>query len=87
MPTCIGPALGMDDAAIRRALGQGESPRFDQGPLYRQVYALAERKAGKPLPHALLPDIDLHSPKITRRLSTAWFAQRVDARWKQCMAR
>ena len=83
----LGPALGMDDAAIRRALGQGDSSRFDQGPLYRQVYALAERKAGKPLPRALLPDIDLHGPKITRRLSTAWFAQRVDARWKQCMAR
>lgn len=83
----LGPALGMDDAAIRRALGQGESPRFDQGPLYRQVYALADRKAGKPLPRALLPEIDLHSPKITRQLSTAWFAQRVDARWKQCMAR
>jgi hypothetical protein len=83
----LGPALGMDDAAIHRALGQGESPGFDQGLLYRQVYALAEKKAGKPLPHALLPDIDLHGPKITRRLSTAWFAQRVDARWKQCMAR
>ena len=82
----LGPALGMDDAAIRRALGQGESPRFDQGLLYRKVYALAERKAGKPLPHALLPEIDLHSPKITRQLSTAWFAQRVDARWQQCMA-
>jgi hypothetical protein len=83
----LGPALGMDDASIRRALGQGESPRFDQGPLYRQVFALAERRFGKPLPRALLPEIDLHSPKITRRLSTAWFAQRVDARWKQCMAR
>lgn len=83
----LGPALGMDDAAIRRALGQGESPRFDDSPLYRQVYALAEHKAGKPLPRALLPEIDLHSPKITRSLSTAWFAQRVDARWKQCMAR
>jgi hypothetical protein len=83
----LGPALGMDDAAIHRALGQGESPRFDQSPLYRQVFALADRKAGKPLPRALLPEIDLHSPKITRRLSTAWFAQRVDARWKQCMAR
>lgn len=83
----LGPALGMDDGAIRRALGQGESPRFDQSPLYRQVYALADRKAGKPLPRALLPEIDLHSPKISRKLSTAWFAQRVDARWKQCMAR
>jgi hypothetical protein len=83
----LGPALGMDDGAIRRALAQGESPRFDQSPLYRQVYALAERRAGKPLPRALLPEIDLHSPKISRKLSTAWFAQRVDARWKQCVAR
>ena len=83
----LAPALGMDDAAIRRALGQGESPGFDQGALYTQVFALAERKAGKPLPRALLPEIDLHSPKISRHLSTAWFAQRVDARWKQCMAR
>jgi hypothetical protein len=83
----LGPALGIDDAAIRRALGQGESPRFDRSPLYRQVYALADRRAGKPLPRALLPEIDLHSPKISRQLSTAWFAQRVDARWEQCMAR
>ena len=83
----LAPALGMDDAAIRRALAQGASSRFDQGLLYRQVYALAEKKTGKPLPRALLPEIDLHSPKISRRLSTAWFAQRVDARWKQCMAR
>jgi hypothetical protein len=83
----LGPALGMDDAAIRRALGQGEATRFDEGALYRQVFALAERKTGKSLPRALLPEIDLHSPKISRHLSTAWFAQRVDARWKQCMAR
>ncbi|MFT3896697.1 MAG: DUF1615 domain-containing protein [Thermomonas sp.] len=83
----LGPALGMDDAALHRALGRGESPSFDESALYRQVFALADRKAGKPLPRALLPEIDLHSPKITRPLSTAWFAQRVDARWKQCMAR
>ena len=51
----LAPALGMDDAAIRRALGQGESPGFDQGALYTQVFALAERKAGKPLPRALPP--------------------------------
>jgi hypothetical protein len=83
----LGPALGMDDAAIRRALEQGEAPDFDTGPLYRQVFALADHKVGKPLPRALLPEIELHSPKITRRLSTAWFAQRVQARWKRCMAR
>ena len=39
------------------------------------------------LARARVPDIALSSPKITRKLTTAWFAGRVDARWKHCMAR
>jgi hypothetical protein len=42
---------------------------------------------GKPLPRAMLPGITLKSPKITRKLTTAWFATRVDQRWQRCMAR
>jgi len=34
-----------------------------------------------------VPDIALESPKISRKLTTAWFAGRVEARWKHCMAR
>jgi hypothetical protein len=51
------------------------------------VYALAEAIEHKPLPRAQLPGITLKSPKITRKLTTAWFARRVDQRWQRCMER
>jgi hypothetical protein len=48
---------------------------------------LAEKAEGKSLPRAVLPGILLKSPKITRKLTTAWFAKRVDERHQRCMAR
>jgi len=80
--------LGMDAAAIRADLKRGGDAGFDETTLYRAVFALADRKgSGKSVPRARVPDIALQSPKITRALTTAWFAGRVEARWKACMAR
>ncbi len=79
--------LGMDERAIRRALGQGGRLEFNDSALFRQVFAIAEGRAGKPLPRELLPGIRLESPKITRELSTAWFANRVYDRYRRCLAR
>jgi hypothetical protein len=83
----LGPRLGLDDEAIRDALEQGHRERLEETALYRDVFALAEAKIGGPLARARVPDIRLHSPKITRKLTTAWFADRVNQRWKRCMAR
>lgn len=84
----IAPRLGLDAAGIRDALEQGRGASFAQTELYRHVFAIADGKgAGKPVPRARVPDIALESPKITRKLTTAWFADRVNARWKHCMAR
>ena len=83
----LAPALGLSDIAIRHDLEAGNSAEFAKTDLYAKVYALAERKAGRPLPRAVLPGITLESPKITRTLTTAWFAQRVEERWQRCLAR
>lgn len=81
----LGRRIDLSDDAIHRALAQGETLDFEDTRLYRRVYALAEQRAGKVLPQTMLPGITLESPKITRKLTTAWFAHRVDARWQECM--
>jgi Protein of unknown function (DUF1615) len=48
---------------------------------------LAERQKGAAPARAILPVIAITSPKITRQLTTEWFARRVDSRYKACLSR
>jgi hypothetical protein len=79
--------LDLDHADIRQALEKGSQQDFERTALYRRVFALAAEARGRPLPSALVPRIALKSPKITRNLTTAWFAERVNARHRRCLAR
>jgi len=79
--------LGMDDRAIRSALERSDRLDFGDGELSGRVFAIADAAAGKPLPRAVIPDIRLDSPKITRELTTEWFATRVDERYRRCLQR
>lgn len=83
----LGPAIGMSDRQIRTQLGKGDRFDFEETALYRRVFELAERRAGTSLPRARMPQIRLESPKITRRLTTEWFATRVQQRYQRCVNR
>lgn len=83
----LGERLGMSRPQIRRDLLLEKSPAFARSPLYLKVFELADNAAGKPLPRQALPQIDLKSPKITRKLTTAWFARRVEGRYRTCLRR
>lgn len=78
--------LAMSDDDIHRQLKKATAA-FEKTELYQQVFRLADKKAGKALPREILPGIQLESPKITRNLTTARFAKRVDERRASCMAR
>lgn len=79
--------LNLNETQIRRALEQGDSLALERTSLYQRTFALADQLEGRKLPRAVLPRIALQGPKIRRKLTTEWFAQRVDERWRRCMAR
>ncbi|CAM4105596.1 hypothetical protein CCOS865_03980 [Pseudomonas reidholzensis] len=83
----LGVKLGLRNSQIRSQLEQGDSLEFEDTELYDGVFDLADAKAGKKVARAVLPGIELKSPKITRKLTTAWFAGRVDERYQRCMKR
>jgi len=83
----LGERFGMRNPTIRAQLEKADSQDFEATRLYQQVFALADKAAGKRVAREVLPGIRLESPKITRQLTTAWFANRVDERYQRCMKR
>ena len=79
--------IGMSEAAIRRDLARGAGAGFERTTLHERVFARAEKVDRRALPRAVVPRIDLRSPKFTRKLTTDWFARRVDERFRRCLAR
>lgn len=79
--------LNMGESGIHSALEQAKSQDFEQTPLYQQVFTLAAQADRGPPPAALVPRIKLHSPKISRNLTTEWYARRVNERFKRCLDR
>jgi hypothetical protein len=78
----IAARLDMDDDDIRSDLERGREQDFEDTKLYKRVFALAGA-----VPRAMVPNIRLKSPKIKRKLTTEWFATRVDGRYQRCLIR
>jgi hypothetical protein len=64
-----------------------KSADFERTPTWQAVKAAYEAKRHKTPAYERLPDVELRSPKISRPLSTAWFAKSVQRRYEACIAR
>jgi hypothetical protein len=68
-----------------RADANGEKTfAFEATATYQAVKRVHAARVGPP-EYAALPDLMLESPKLRRKLSTAWFAQSVDRRYQACL--
>ena len=83
----IAGQLQMTPNEIRRDLLLEKTPAFNQSPLFKRVFSQTDKATGTILTRQAMPQIDLKSPKITRKLTTEWFARRVEGRYKSCLSR
>jgi len=83
----VAPRLRLSRAEVQRDLAQEKAAAFQDTLLYQRVFVLADQLSADRLPRAVMPQIDLKSPKIKRRLTTEWFAKRTDGRYGNCLAR
>jgi len=83
----IASRLAMSEAEIRRDLEAESRQDFEATAIYRRVFELADARNGKPMPRAMVPAIELQSPKFTRRFTTQGFAERVVQRHRLCLTR
>ncbi|HEY5808525.1 MAG TPA: DUF1615 domain-containing protein [Povalibacter sp.] len=79
--------IGLTEREIRRDLEREKEEHFEKTDVYEKVFALADARSSTKAPRAVVPRIRLQSVKITRNLTTEWFANRVDARYRQCLVR
>lgn len=76
--------LAADPQAVLRDLRQEKQAALFDTATYRQIAQLHRQRVGYAITEAM-PQIDLHSDKIQRPLTTAWFAGRVNQRFQQCV--
>jgi hypothetical protein len=79
--------LHLSARQIRADLSREKTAGFADTRLYQRMFALADSRLEGNVPRQLIPEILLKSPKIQRKLTTRWFAQRVESRYNTCMAR
>lgn len=74
----------ISERQLRREVRQEKRQDFEDTDTWRALKASYEKvKQARPA-YARLPDVTLHSPKLSRGRTTAWFARSVDQRYQRC---
>jgi hypothetical protein len=78
---------GLSPADVRRDALLEKRAEFEATPTYRAVQHAYQARFGTALPGAELPDLELSSPKLKSRYTTARYARSVNAHFRTCVGR
>ena len=70
---------------IRSDLKKEKDQSFEDTATYRTVTKLYKEKTGKEPFYAMMPEVVISGPKLSRDYNTNWFASRVNGRYQTCM--
>lgn len=76
----------ISERQIRSDLKKEKSRDFEATITYRTVNELFKKKYKKEPSYAIMPQVVISGPKLSRDYNTNWFATRVDKRYQNCMA-
>ena len=77
----------VDAKDIRRDLKKEKLQKFEDTETYDLVMGLYEEKFNKAAPYAIMPEVVISGPKLSRDYNTNWYASKVDKRYKTCVSR
>ena len=72
---------------IRSDLKKEKDQDFEDTLTYKAVKKLYQEKTGKEPFYAMMPEVVISGPKLSRDYNTNWFATRVNGRYQTCMSR
>lgn len=70
---------------IRSDLKKEKEQKFESTSTYQDLVKLYETKTGKKAAYAIMPQVVITGPKLSRDYNTNWFATRVNGRYETCM--
>jgi Protein of unknown function (DUF1615) len=75
------------EARLREDLEKGKEQGFEETPSYLALRRVYREQIGTPMPSAVVPELELKSPKLRRGYSTAAYARNVLRHHRACLQR
>lgn len=76
----------ISERQIRSDLKKEKTKSFEDTQSYRAISEMFKKKYGRDPSYAIMPQVVISGPKLSRDYNTNWFATRVDKRYQTCMA-
>lgn len=75
----------MGDGQIRQDLRKEKEQGFEETDTYQQIKRLYKEEVKQELPYAVMPEVVISGPKLSRDYNTNWYASRVNQRYTRCI--